>query len=311
MSFGKDSVLSYALLEEIGLEQELVYVKDMFDYEADIKDQLKAKFEKEFNKKINIIQDSTDKMFVDMHEKFNPLLTNAINTYTLMMLPFTYYHNYKYIVFGNEKNLSDFFINKDGYRGYASYDQTSEWVRQQTAFMSILTSNKVKVFSPIETIHNLATMKILNHRYPQYSKYHITCTLEDTEPGQRWCGKCSECAKLYAIMKALDIDVKERGFLNDMFKKENNKYFILFDGEEVMPYDKPQESRDEQLLIFYMAYKNKAKGDLMEEFKKKFLKEATKREDELYRKYMIPAQPENIPNEIRKEIMSIMKEELQ
>jgi hypothetical protein len=310
MSFGKDSLLSYGLLEEIGVKQEPVYIKDMFDTEADLKDQLISRFEKEFNKKINVVQDNTDLMFTDMHDKFNPLLTNAINTYTLMMLPFNYYHNYKYIVFGNEENMSECFINKDGYKGYASYDQASEWVKQQTAFMSILTSNKVKVFSPIETIHNLATMKILNDRYPKYGKYQITCTLEDTKEGEKWCGECSECAKLYSIMKALNIDVKERGFTNDMFKRENSRYFTLFNGEEVMAYDKPKESRDEQLLTFYMAYKNKAKGDLIEEFKKEHLEEAKQREDELHKKFMSSSQPENIPAELRREIMSIIKEEL-
>jgi hypothetical protein len=309
-SFGKDSLLSYALLEEAGVEQELVYVKDMFDCEASAKDLLKTRFEKEFKRQINVVNDSSDKLFIEMHDKFNPLLTNAINSYSLIMLPFTYYHNYKYIVFGNEKNLSNCFINKEGYRVYASYDQTAEWVRQQTTFMSLLTSNKIKVFSPIETIHNLATMKILNSRYPKYAKYQLTCPLDEGEEGDIWCGKCSECAKLYSIMKALNVDVKERGFKTDMFTKENKKFFTLFEGEDVLAYDRPNESREEQLLTFYMAYRNKAKGDLIDEFKKRFLDEARQREDELYGKYMASAQPENIPLELRNGIMSIIKEEL-
>ena len=310
MSFGKDSLLSYGLLEEAGIEQQAVYVKDMFDYEAGIKDKLKLKFEKEFKTKIEVVEDDTDKLFIGKDEHFNPLLTNAINSYVLMLLPFSYYKNYKYIAFGNERNLSYPFKNHDGFKGYASYDQTAEWVKQQAAFMSILTSNKVKVFSPIEPLHNLATMKILNSRYPQYAKYQVTCLLEDSKLGELWCSNCSECAKLYAIMKALNVDAKERGFRNDMLKKEYRKYFTLFNGEAVMPYDKPEESRDEQLLTFYLAYKNKAKGELIEEFKKKYLEEAKQREDELHKKFMTQSQTENIPIELRKEILSIIREEL-
>jgi hypothetical protein len=308
-SFGKDSLLSYALLEEAGVKELPVYIKDMFDYEATIKDNLKTRFEKEFNKKIELVQDSSDKLFLGKHDHFNPLLTNAINSYTLMMLPFAHYHNYKYVAFGNERNLNYNFTNKDGFKGYASYDQTAEWVKQQTAFMSILTANKIKVFSPIEPIHNLATMKILNSRYPQYAKYQMTCP-GDVEPGNLWCGRCSECAKIFAILKAINVDPKERGFKRNMLSKENKRFFSLFDGEEVMVYDKPKDSRDEQLLTFYMAYKNKAEGELIEKFKKNFLKEAKQREDELYRKYMNVDRGENIPADIRKRIMPILKEEL-
>ncbi|MEM4266887.1 MAG: hypothetical protein QW404_02430, partial [Candidatus Nanoarchaeia archaeon] len=227
MSFGKDSLLSYALLEEAEIQQQAVYIKDMFDYEAELKDDLKTKFEKEFKTQIEVIEDDSDKLFLGKHDQFNPLLTNAINSYVLMLLPFAYHKECKYIVFGNEKNLNNYFINKDGYKGYASYDQTAEWVKQQTAFMGILTSNKIKVFSPIEPITNLATMKILNERYPKYAKYQITCPLEDSKKGEKWCGNCSECAKIYAIMKALNIDVKKRGFKKDMLTKQYKSFYML------------------------------------------------------------------------------------
>jgi len=310
LSFGKDSLLSYALLEEAGIQEQPVYIKDMFDYEAVIKDKLINKFEKEFKKKIEVVQDDTDKLFVENHDHFNPLLTNAINSYTLILLPFSYYNNYKYLVFGNERNLSYPFTNSDGFNSYASYDQTNEWVNQQTAFMSILTSNKVKVFSPIEPIHNLATMKILNLRYPNYAKYQITCPLEDSKEGELWCGNCSECAKIYAILKALNINVKERGFKNDLLSKNYKGYFTLFNGENVLAYDKPKDSRDEQLLIFYLAYKNKAGGELIEEFKKKFLEEAKQREDELHRKYLSVSDSETMPQEVKGRIIPILREEL-
>lgn len=309
-SFGKDSLLSYALLEEAGFGQQPVYVKDIFDYEAEVKMVLKKRFENEFKKKIEVVEDYSDRLLVDKHECFNPLLTNAINNYSLMLLPFSYYTNYKYIVFGNERNLSNFFINEDNMKVYASYDQTTEWVRQQKAFMSILTSNKVDIFSPIEPLHTLAIMKLLNKRYPQYAKYQQTCMLEDYEEKERWCCKCSSCSEIYAILKALNIDTKERGFKKDMFSKEYREFYPLFNGKNILVQDRPKESRDEQLLTFYMAYKNKAKGDLIEEFKEKFLEEAKTREDELYKRYLGVGNSENTPYEIRKKIMPILKEEL-
>ncbi len=309
-SFGKDSLLSYALLEEAGLEQQPVYIKDMFDHEAQLKDNLKIKFESEFKKSIAVIEDTSDKLLLKIEDTFNPLITNALNSYTLMLLPFSYYHNYRYIVFGNEHNLNYCFTNRDGFKSYASYDQTREWVEQQTAFMSILTSNKVKVFSPIDSIYNLATMKILNSRYPQYAKYQVTCPLEDSKKNDIWCGGCSECAKIFVILRALNLNVKEKGFKTDMLSRNHKKFFSLFNGKDVLVYDKPKNSRDEQLLMFYLAYKNDAKGDLIEEFKKSYLEEAKEREEELYKKYLSVSESENIPLDIKKRIIPILKEEL-
>ena len=68
--------------------------------------------------------------------------------------------------------------------------------------------------------------------------------------------------------------------------------------------------RDEQLFAFYLAYKNKNKGYLIDKFKKKFLKEALAREDELYNKFFKVHRAASIPTKIKRDINSIYKEEL-
>ena len=51
-------------------------------------------------------------------------------------------------------------------------------------------------------------------------------------------------------------------------------------------YEKSKEAYDQQLLAFYLAYRNKAKGYLIDLFKKKYLKQAKQREDELINKFL-------------------------
>ena len=89
------------------------------------------------------------------------------------------------------------------------------------------------------------------------------------------------------------------------------KNYVLFSTKGAEDkYDKAPESRDQQLLAFYMAYKNGAKGYAIEKFKKKFLKEATAREDELYKKFFKVHPALTLTPKLRKEVTSIYKEEL-
>ena len=92
-------------------------------------------------------------------------------------------------------------------------------------------------------------------------------------------------------------------------EKSDKKYYSLFKGKEVDCYEKSKQARDEQLLAFYLAYKQGVKGYLMNEFKKEFYEEAISKEDELYKEFLT-AHESNLPKKINKQVMSIYKEEL-
>jgi len=310
-SFGKDSLLSYGVAKEINLEPNLVFIKDMFDHEAEHKLKKKHEFEKEFKTKINIMNDNTDKIFSG---KFNINLsvTNALNSYLLMLLPFQNHFNSKYIIFGNQQNMNQYFYDKEDFKTYPSYDQSSEWVLEQNKMASLITNSDVKVLSLIEPLYNIAEVKVLNQRYKDLFKYQMSCTL-DYNYGEEgvWCYDCSKCVKFFMIYKALNISTKDKGFKWNMLDREFLPLFPLFKGNEIQAYDKTKGARDEQLLAFYLAYKNNTKGYLMNKFKKEFLKEAAKREDELIKKYLSTYNPITLPSKIKNKVLSIYKEELE
>lgn len=313
-SFGKDSLLSYGLAKEIGLNPKLVFVDDKYnDAESNLKRSLMKKFSKEVDN-VFVIEDETDKFYDKKSlnkDGLSSCSTNAMNLYTMMLLPFNFFFKSKYIVLGNEQNLNDYFIDKNGIRCYPSPDQTSDWIKQQEIFISLLSSNKAKVVSLIEPLYNIAEMKILHNRYKNIGKYQMSCMLEGLKTTKKiWCEKCSMCCKAFLFFKALNINPKKYGYTNDLFKKKYSIYYPLFNKKGTRTYEKPPRSRDEQLFSFYLAYKNNAKGHLINEFRRKFLSEAKKREDELYKTFYGIHKAITIPNKIKGKLMSIFKEEL-
>ncbi|MFC1769249.1 hypothetical protein ACFLZX_05810 [Nanoarchaeota archaeon] len=87
-------------------------------------------------------------------------------------------------------------------------------------------------------------------------------------------------------------------------KNDKDKFRILSKTNE------GDYRRDEHLLSFYLDYKNGEKGGLINEFKKKFLKEAVDREDELIKSYLSIRSADSIPKDMKKEVLSIFKEAL-
>jgi hypothetical protein len=109
----------------------------------------------------------------------------------------------------------------------------------------------------------------------------------------------------------LNINTKKVGFKNGMLTRNHKSYYSIF-GVNVndCDYDVSGVGRDEQLLAFYLAHKNKVKGELIDEFKKTFLDEAKEREDELYKKFFSVHKSLTLPKKIKRKIISIFKEEL-
>ena len=100
------------------------------------------------------------------------------------------------------------------------------------------------------------------------------------------------------------------GFRKNLFDKKYLYGFSLFSDNKSV-YEMLPESKEEQLFMFYLAYKNGAKGDLIEYFKEKYLDEAKAREDELYRKFFKIYPTKNMPGALSKKVTSIYKEELE
>jgi len=314
LSFGKDSLLSYGVAKEAGLRTKLVFVQDCWDIEMVHKLLLMRRFEKEFGEKTEIMYDELDD--ISCYKRINKtnsegiVGSNAMNGYIAMLLPFAFRYGANKIIFGNEQNFNDYFINEEGLKVYPSYEQSTEWMVEQNKALKEFTNDKVRVSSFIEPLYNIGEVKVLFSRYPSVARYQMSCSLSNTRKRkERWCYNCPMCAKAFLYLKACGVDPKLVNFNKDLFGMEYEKLYPLF-NKPLRVYEKPSAVRDEQLFAFYLAFRNGSKGYLIDKFRERFLDEAKEKEDELYNKFFRVYDAVSMHGKIKNEISSIYKEEL-
>ncbi len=328
-TFGKDSLLGFAIAEEIGLNPVLLYIEEPDapyidnrtgrkerSYEKKHKDSLIKKFTEEFKKPILKINHELSLIRNPYHfgiEEPDLPYGSQLTEYALLTIPFNHYYKTKYIVYGNEASCSKTYLNKDGLETNPVFDQSSEWVVEISKMLKLITNN-ISAVSLIEPIHDIAIIRILHKRYPQYAKYQMSCLANSHKARySRWCHECSKCARIYALLAANNIDPAIVGYKENMFKKNKMHLYSLFGtgSDNTLAYDMAGVGRDEMLLAFYLAYKNGAKGYLINLFKKKFLREAESKKEALYREFFGIHDSLTIPKFLHNKVLNIYREELE
>jgi len=320
-TFGKESLLTFGLCKEIGLETQLVYFQGLNkSKETRLKREYTKKFSSQFNQKFYRIKNILDYLaipeFLNVKNNINWGNMTQLTNYCLSSIPVVSFTKSKFILFGNEKSCNSYFFNKDGYKTNPVYDQSAEWTIELNNMIKIITNSKASVFSMVEPLNELAVMRILHNRYKDLGRFQFSCFIDEFDPIEkldgRWCHVCSKCARIYLFFKALGIDPRLVGFRDDLFKKKYINNFSLFNGKHgnVVTYDYSGLGRDEQLFAFYLAFKNGQRGRAIEIFKQKYLDEAKQREDELYKEFFGVFDSFTMPKEIKSKVESIFKEEL-
>jgi hypothetical protein len=312
LSMGKDSLLSLGLCDELGLKPVIVHIDDTV---SPTENSLKLRIFKQMNKEYS------GQLVTNEIEKLNDFETgetpesclgymHMLTGFCFISLPIVNHFKASWIVLGNEKNLDYKFINKDGVEAYPSFDQSLYWTKKMNKMINKITNDKVGVFSVLQPLHDIMLLRILHKRYPELAKHQVSCPCLDASDEKRWCHECSTCTFTYLGLLANDIDPKTVGFHKNLLNRKYKGYYSLFGGKKADAYGRTEEAREEELLYFYLAYRNNVKGKLIDKFKKKFLKEATSREDELYKRFFKIYSPETVPKKFRKQLLSIYKEEL-
>ncbi len=314
LSFGKDSLLTYGLIKELGLKYQLVYVNEMegeYSIENEHKRKIIRAFVKNEKEKIEYLEDNADSIFYNKNwpvkiEEFDN--SNGMLAFALEFLPFAYYHQAKYLILGNEKNLDDFWL-QDGYKAYPSFDQSSGYALKLNQELKKFTADNYQVASLVGPIYNLAEMKILYSRYPYLLKYVMSCAYEMTRE-DRWCNKCPMCAKAFLYSAAVGGDPKKIGMKQDMFEKKYEQLYPIFNLKNRRAYEMPSQVEQEQLLSFLLAYRNGWRGALIDLFKEKYLAKAIKQEKRLRRKFFKIYPMVTVPKNLQSKLLNIYQEEL-
>lgn len=311
-SFGKDSLLTYALCRELGIKTVPVFVKEpLTELENYHKERLRERFLREFHQNVLFINNGAGALREAGEGWCGWEL--QLTQYALMFLPIVWAKKARYLFFANEQSCNDKFLDKEGFWCNPVYEQSAEWTGQIGDLVHMLGIKNLKVGSLIEPIHEIAIIKILHHRYPKIAKYQTSCFAEKPEAKDHaWCGNCSKCARMYIFFLANNVDPAKIGIPTNMLKLKYKNKFSLFENGNIKDsgYDQSRLGRDEQLLAFLLAYKNGYKGQLIDLFKSLYLKEAKRREGELRKKFFSIHSTNTLPKELKDKVLNIFREEL-
>jgi hypothetical protein len=311
LSCGKDSLLSLGFARELGVDTTPIFINDTTTpHENSVSLETVEKIGKNEGIKIEIVTNNIEKLndFEEWNKPPSCLgYSHMITGFCFLAIPFLH-NTASMVLLGNQQNMNFSFQTKEGYIGFPSYDQTAIARHQQENMLKQINKD-IQVKSLIEPLTDISEIKILFSRYPELAKYQFSCTCLYGTNEKRWCHACNKCARLSLYMHAHGIEVKNVG-MRSMLARRFKKYYRLFgNNPDVDRYEKSIESRDQQLLAFYMAYKNGVTGDLIDMFKKDFFEEAVCREDELRKKFF-KIYETDIPPNLKTALHSILKEEL-
>ncbi|OGG23621.1 hypothetical protein A3A79_00185 [Candidatus Gottesmanbacteria bacterium RIFCSPLOWO2_01_FULL_43_11b] len=305
-TFGKDSLLTYALAQELGVKVWPVYISEPYSpFEEVAKKLLAEPFKKEFHTQIAFLRNTLG-VLRQPYGWFGWEL--QLTQYSLMLLPYVYAKKAGYILFSNEQSCDDTVVDSDGFKCNPVFEQSHSWLLQNSLMASLVGGNSLSIGSLLEPIHEIAIMRILHKRYPEIAKYQSSCDLpEKPKSAGRWCEHCSKCARMYIFLLAHGINPKTVGFKHDLLKQKYLGFYSIFSEGRIQDfgYDQSEAGKNEQILAFRMAYKRGFRGPVMRAFSRHYGAFAKKHERKLRQTFFGIHSTRTIPSDLRPRVLRI------
>ncbi len=307
-TFGKESLLTFALCRELGIKPVLVYSQEPSSpYEETYKKKQLALFSKEFKVDTHFVKYEPGLFRYDVAFKEKPGTEVGWGLQTTLlswqMLPFVFAYGAEYILFGSEHANNEYEMNEDGWRVQLSYDQSSFFTMEQDLAVRTVTEDNCRVRTSLEPMEETSILFMLHTRYPEIGKYQFSCTGEKPLlAGSQWCHNCYKCWRMFLIACAVGVDPYSFGFKKDILNQTG--IFTNYFGEDIK-----SGSNNELDFCFYILHKKNWQSPYVELFRKTKL--AGLKPWSEFVKEFTTVQPElNLPAAYRNTMMSIFKEEL-
>jgi hypothetical protein len=309
-SFGKESLLTYGLLKELGVMVAPFFMREpQSTYENAHKRKLANKFYEKTGVDIDFFPMNIGRLRQekDLCWGWDIILSQ----YIFFLIPYFFYHQAKYLFVGNEQSCNFYTTDNEGYLVNPVFEQSVS-VMQLLGNIPKLFFINTHIGSLVEPIHEIFVTYILHHRYPEIGRFQMSCFSEEPEAKRyRWCGRCEKCARIYIFLKALNISPERVGFYNNhmLDADKKNLYTIFNNVTKDSAYGGSGLGRDEQLLAFLMAYKNGVKGELIDEFRVLHLTEAEKKKEKLTKEFFGIHTSYSLPSSLRRRVLRIFEKE--
>ena len=270
---GKESLLTLGVCMELGLEPILVNVIEPSNtYEHRHKAEILEAIHKEFGLTCYTVPHDVGLFHDPRHmggRETSLGWGNQLLYYLILYIPFVIFHKARYVFYGNEFSCDKEVVNAEGFRTNFCYDQSSHWTTQLDTAARLLTGGSTRVGSLVGPLNEIAVMRCLHHGFPELAQHQMSCFCDEpSAAASRWCCNCSKCARNYAFMRALDVDVKGMGFWRDMFGEDYMNLYSVFEGADTYGFDQSGLGREEQELALHLALERSNDEELLRNFSK-------------------------------------------
>ncbi|MEM0311844.1 MAG: hypothetical protein QXT54_00975 [Thermoplasmatales archaeon] len=248
-SGGKDSLLTYGLMHEVGANVFPIFINESgghwrtavtaYNYfKVNDTNTLRVwttidRFYKKLNSKVSALNERALKMWSDTY----PIQLFIFPVYILLSLPYINNYGISAVLKGDEFDDPRGFHPASGIPHFNGiYDQTQQFDIEMTNYFKKI-GYGVKFYSVLRGITGLVEERILFQRYPHLALLQRSCHschIEDRSIVP--CGKCSKCNGVLLFLMANSINPEllnyKREDIEDFKKNYENKLFRLDEDEK-------------------------------------------------------------------------------
>jgi creatinine amidohydrolase/Fe(II)-dependent formamide hydrolase-like protein len=230
-SGGKDSLLSYGLIKDIGNTAHPVFINESGRHWFTALNAYKhletveshtarvwCNSDRIFNWVLRLAP-FIKKNFADIRADIYPVRLWTVAVFMFGVLPIARKRKVGNIIIGDEYDTT-IKLNHKGITHYNGlYDQSKYFDNAMTRYF-MKKGWGICQFSILRSLSELLIMKILVKKYPQLQKQQVSCHSSHEKDGRIYpCGKCEKCRRIVGMLSALDEDPKNCGYTDDQITK--------------------------------------------------------------------------------------------
>jgi creatinine amidohydrolase/Fe(II)-dependent formamide hydrolase-like protein len=230
-SGGKDSLLSYGLLKEIGKEVHPIFGNESGRHWFTALNGYR--YQKETDAHTTKVWMNSDRLFAWMlrHLPFirpdfshiraddYPVRLWTVAVFLFGVLPLMKKRELGRLIIGDEYDATqrEVFEGITHYNGL--YDQSKYFDEAMSRFF-LKKGWDISQFSLLRPLSELLIQKILSHRYPELQAHQVSCHATHEKDGRIYpCGKCEKCRRIIGMLSALDVAPRHCGYTDEQVKE--------------------------------------------------------------------------------------------
>jgi creatinine amidohydrolase/Fe(II)-dependent formamide hydrolase-like protein len=230
-SGGKDSLLSYGLVKDLGKQAHPVFINESGRHWFTAINSFKhlegtepntarvwCNSDRIFNwflRQMPFIK----KNFADIRADIYPIRLWTVAVFLFGVLPIAKKRKVGNILIGDEYDTT-VKLNFQGITHYSGlYDQSKYFDNALTRYF-LKKGWGIHQYSILRSLSELLIMKILVKKYPQLQKHQVSCHASHEKDGRIYpCGNCEKCRRIVGMLSALDEDARNCGYSSEQIKK--------------------------------------------------------------------------------------------